>query len=65
MDHSSVVTYRGARAEATSKTEEMVNCILLVMIWFNEAMIECEDGGLIDVDKTDVRESLRSNIPLQ
>lgn len=44
MECSSVVTYRGARDEATSKREAMVNCILLVMIcWFEELVIECED----------------------
>jgi hypothetical protein len=65
MECSSVVTYRGARAEATSRREETVNCISLVMIcWFDEAMIECEDDELIDADKTRGRESLRSNILL-
>ena len=65
MECSSVVTYRGARDEATSKREAMVNCILLVMIClFDEVMIECKGDEMIDADKTEVRESLRSNILL-
>jgi hypothetical protein len=54
MGLSSVATYRGARAEATSKREEKAN-ILLVMIrrvCFDELMLECEDAELIDEKNT-------------
>ena len=66
MELSGVATYRGARAEATSKREEKAN-ILLVMIclvWFEELMIECEDAELIDAKNTGGRKSPRSNILL-
>lgn len=66
MGLSSVATYRGARAEATSKREEKAN-ILLVMIswvWFDELMIECEDAESIDAKNTGGRKSPRSNILL-
>lgn len=54
MGLSSVATYRGARAEATSKREEKAN-ILLVMIrrvCFDELVLECEDAELIDEKNT-------------
>ena len=66
MGLSSVATYRGARAEATSKREEKANILLVIicLAWIDELMIECEDAELSDAKSTKGRESPRSNILL-